>query len=258
MDIEGLSKSQLVLLTILVNFVTSVATGVLTVSLLDYAPPYVTQTVNRVVNHTIETVAQAAPSVASVSATPAPSNQDLVTAAIGAAAARLVGLYPVGASSSTPAITVGSFLPKSRMVVTAAREALPKDVLVTFADGSTLPASLSREGNGIALYGFADGATFPSMPALSLVAAKDLRLGETALTLGTDGAAATGIVSRVWKDDIRTTLPSLGAGTAVVDLSGNLIGIVKGSEVSPGALFSADLVGALLSATSSASITGSS
>ena len=34
MNIEELSKSQLILLTILVNFVTSVATGILTVSLL--------------------------------------------------------------------------------------------------------------------------------------------------------------------------------------------------------------------------------
>ena len=33
MNIEELSKSQLILLTILVNFVTSVATGILTVSL---------------------------------------------------------------------------------------------------------------------------------------------------------------------------------------------------------------------------------
>ncbi|MDP2593910.1 MAG: hypothetical protein Q8P36_01040, partial [bacterium] len=61
MDFEGLSKSQLVLLTILVNFITSVATGILTVSLLDHAPAYVTQTVSRVVEHTIETVSQAVP-----------------------------------------------------------------------------------------------------------------------------------------------------------------------------------------------------
>ena len=41
MDIEHLSKSQLLLLTVLVNFVVSIATAVLTVSLLTapYAGP---------------------------------------------------------------------------------------------------------------------------------------------------------------------------------------------------------------------------
>src|SRR6185369_2438741 len=114
MNIEELSKSQLILLTILVNFVTSVATGILTVSLLDHAPAYVTQTVNRVVEHTIETVAAAAP--AAIIQAPAPSNQDLVTAALGADATRAVVIYVAETGTSTPIISVGTFLPKSRAV----------------------------------------------------------------------------------------------------------------------------------------------
>ncbi len=254
MDLEGLSKSQLILLTIMVNFITSVATGILTVSLLDHTPPYVTQTVNRVVEHTIETVSQAVP--AAVVAAPAPSNQDLVTAAIAADASRLVAIYVADAATSTPAIGVGSYLPKVRAVVTAAQDALPKEAKILFADGSTLPASLSKAGHGIAIYGFADGATLPKALAPTLVAAKDLRLGETALSIGADGIAATGIISRVGENGIRTTLPEIGAGSAVVDLSGNLIGLYAGGT--PGLLISAEYISNLLAATSTASIGPSS
>ena len=110
MNIEELSKAQLILLTILVNFVMSVATGILTVSLLDNAPPYVTQTVNHVVEHTIETVSKVAPAAIIQAPTPAPSNQDLVTAAIGADATRTVAIYAATTGTSTPAVAVGTHL----------------------------------------------------------------------------------------------------------------------------------------------------
>lgn len=57
MDIEKLTKAQTVLLTLLVSFVTSIATGIVTVTLMDQAPPAITQTIQRVVTKTIETVA---------------------------------------------------------------------------------------------------------------------------------------------------------------------------------------------------------
>lgn len=246
MNIEELSKSQLILLTILVNFVTSVATGILTVSLLDQAPAFVTKTVNRVVEHTIETVKQV-PSVATV-ITPAPSTQELVTGALGAAATRVVAISVADAASTTPAVAIGTYLPKSRVVVTAEQDKLPLEGQIAFADGSTRGASLARVGGGLAIYGFADDAKLPEVTAFNLVAANRLSLGATALAIGVDGAAATGIISRVGDTGIRTTLPDIGAGSAAVDLSGNLIGVALGDT--PGLLTPADAISALLTATS--------
>lgn len=53
---NDLNAQQIVLLCLLVSFVSSVATGITTVSLLDQSPQPVSQTINRVVERTIEKV----------------------------------------------------------------------------------------------------------------------------------------------------------------------------------------------------------
>lgn len=245
MNIEELSKSQLILLTILVNFVMAVATSILTVSLLSEAPAVITQTVNRVVEHTIERVTQQVISPP-IALAPAPSNQDLVTAAFGLSASREVAIYVAQTGTSTPAVSIGTYLSKSRTIVTAAQTILPQEALIGFSDGSHTFASLAHADTEIAIYGFADGAVLPKMSSPVLLSANNLKLGQTALAISADGSATTGIVARVSDKGVQTTLADTGVGSATVDLSGNIIGISAG--VTPGLLIPADKITALLTA----------
>lgn len=61
MDIKDLNKTQLILLTLLITFVVSIATGIVTVSLMNQMPKRATQTINNVIQRTIEKVTTTTP-----------------------------------------------------------------------------------------------------------------------------------------------------------------------------------------------------
>lgn len=61
MDIKDLNKSQLILLAVLLSFVTSIATGITTVTLMQQAPPSVTVPITRIVRETVEKIVPAEP-----------------------------------------------------------------------------------------------------------------------------------------------------------------------------------------------------
>jgi hypothetical protein len=58
MEMKDLNKSQLILLAILLSFITSIATGITTVTLMQQAPVSFTTPINRVVQQTIEKIQQ--------------------------------------------------------------------------------------------------------------------------------------------------------------------------------------------------------
>ncbi|KND49476.1 MAG: hypothetical protein AB203_00120 [Parcubacteria bacterium C7867-008] len=231
MDIEDLTKTQLLLLTILVNFILSIATGVLVISMLDQSPAPITQTVQQIVDHTIETISTpiSSPIVITKPSPTTPTQEQQLTAAVAADNARTVLIYKN--STSTPALAYGVYLPKSRAVATSASAPLPKEALIAFADGSTVEASLSKQGTGITIYGFADAAILPTAPAANPVAAADLKQGQTIVALTKDRAAIIGIISKVDATGITTNLAGVPAGAGVVDLSGNVIGIGSPSGI---------------------------
>ena len=252
MNIEDLSKSQLLLLMLLVNFITSIATGVLTVSLLDQAPATVQQTVNQIVDHTIETIATSTPLArivsppSTVTKTIIESTDQLLPAAIAADAARSISIYD-SSGTTTPVLSLGTYLPKARAVVTATQDNLPTEIVVLFPDGTTQMASRSHQGATITIYGFSDTATLPTAPAPLIIDHTTLKQGQAIVAINADGSALTGIVSKVDDTGVHTNLPSIPAGNSVVDLSGDIIGISEGIA---GIALPADKITTLLTATS--------
>jgi hypothetical protein len=244
MDIEELSKAQLLLLTVLVNFVVSIATGILTVSLLDQAPANVVQTVNRIVDHTVETIStpiQVATTAVKPTAS-APSGEQLLTTAISAGVNRTVLIHK--GATTTPAILYGTYLPKSRAVATVTGAAtLPKEATIVFANGESSEASLVKQDGGIAIYGFSDTAALPDAPASNFVAFGDLKAGQTTIAITRDSAALTGIVSKTSPAGILTSLTNIPPGAAAVNLSGAIIGI---QGLTPGLFIPTDTITALL------------
>lgn len=229
MDIEDLSKSQLLLLTILVNFVVSIATGILTVSLLDQAPQTVTQTVDRIVDHTIETVTTQVPSIGKPTS---PSSEDLLTSAVAAVSARTVSVsYMAGAT--TPTVT-GMYLPKEGVVIAAAD--LPDHVTVTFSTGASVQGTKTGEEGSLKKFTLASSAEIPSLPSDTFADVSKLKPGQTAIGVTADGKAVTGIVSRIGTASLDADLPALPPGAALVNLSGAIIGVAlpEGGFALPG------------------------
>jgi len=252
MNIDDLSNSQLLLLTILVNFVMSIATGIVTVSLLDKAPPTVLQSVNRIVEHTVETVAPAV-DIPTTIVTPSaptqqPSEEDQLVSAISAEKARTVALYD---SSQQHQYALGLYLPNARAVVTASGSKLPDQALAVFSDGTSVPISASKQDATIAIYGFADDATLPQAASPALLSPASLKQGQAVIALTADGSAVTGIISKISPTGITTTLPDVPAGSAAVSLSGGLVGIRDGNA--GGSFVGADTIASLLAATSTGS-----
>lgn len=102
MEIKELDKKQLILLTLLITFVVSIATGIVTVSLMNQTPQNVPQTINNIIQRTIEKVGTAETPDVNNNSNFVPINSGLNLSKGDA----LVSIYSIG-ENITPEVILG-------------------------------------------------------------------------------------------------------------------------------------------------------
>jgi hypothetical protein len=246
MDIEKLTKSQIVLLTLLISFVTSIATGIVTVSLMQQAPPAVAETVNRVIENTIETVAtstkgQSAAAVVSQK-TVIVNESDLVAQAIkqitpsvvriysdDTDASQFLGLGVVVDASGTVAADIGALGDRA-------------DVNIKVQNGTSIRSFVTSRDTSSGLL-FLTPATSTAAAvswAPASRAANDPQLGAVVIAIGGQNSTqiAQGLVTQFIGADKTSNTPetidtdvdasSIEPGSVLVDTNGNVVGVSTG------------------------------
>lgn len=189
---EDLNKHQVVLLCLLLSFVTSIGTGVITFSLLSEAPPAVTQTINRVVEKTIERVVpvenQANVSQSIIKETIVVKEEDLIIDAVQNNISKIVRIKGVRAPEAESVFYgIGTIVKNDGMVV-APSSILEDGVLysVQFENGKTIQVSSYQISQGGHLAFFKLNSDIKDLTFSSVVFAdsKSLKLGQSVVVLG--------------------------------------------------------------------------
>lgn len=133
---EDLSKHQLILLVLLVSFVTSIATGIITFTLLQEAPVEVTQTINRVVEKTIEKVVPAEGQPNKTITTVVVNEDDRILEAISKNEKSIVRLRTTGSDGSEIFAGLGLVVSSDGVILADARSHNSSSAFsISFSDG---------------------------------------------------------------------------------------------------------------------------
>ena len=272
MNIEALNKSQIVLLTLLVSFVTSIATGIVTVALMSQAPPAITQTINRVVEHTVERIVPAqqiaAAAAAPVVKTVFVKQSDAIAQAVATVSSSVMRITLSSDRDATP-IAIGVAVSPTSIATDSAGIKDGVAYSAILADGTTVPLDAdSHSAGGIALLSIrASKAATTSPKAFSpaKISAGKLQLGQVAIALTglKSPRIATGVITSLSVDAANTStttpatsatsvetnisLDTLASGTPFIDTDGNVLGIYT---ISTGDVVPASVISALIASLS--------
>ena len=247
MNMEELTKSQIVLLTLLVSFVTSIATGIVTVSLVEQAPPAITQSVSRVIQETVQAVtppnSQHAAAAATEQKTVVINDSQLISSAVAAVTPTIVRLYD-GSQAGATFLGLGVVLDKSgSMAADLSALADQPEIIAVAQSGAWAAASIQvrDSASGIAYLSVASSTSEAAPQWTPVSVDRDhVVLGQAAVALSGKSTprVASGIVSSLIPLASATTSPqvidtdipasSIVPGSILIDTQGALIGISTG------------------------------
>lgn len=255
MDIEHLTKHQIVLLAFLVGFVTSIATGIVTVSLMDQAPPSVTRTINQIVERTVEKVVPAAmpvsQSAAAASATVIKEttvvvkNDDLVAQSINSVQKGVVRIVSLNDRSTLVARGVAV---DTKGVILSDRGSLEPLGTLNFEailpSGERVPAVMRIPvgTSTIAVLDLQTASSSGKLTAVPLAESGKLQLGGSVIRIGGSGSdtVGTGVIAKLPDSHsgvIQATVVSTTPGSIIINSFGELIGITTSDSAAWGADF---------------------
>jgi len=241
---DHLSKQQLILLALLVSFVTSLATGIFTVSLMSQAPQGVVQTINQVIEKTI----QVAGSPSANFGTVAIKFDDQIANAVSSVSSSIIPLAQKFSPNTT--IGLGLTVTKNGTLMTDASLLLKigDEVLGTMPDGTQIMfAVISRQPQNGVIFLRPETSNPALFSFLPITFSSDVKLGQTILSLSMNPVqtVSQGIVTL-------SIIPA--TSTPVSALSATIGTNIEKSKVIPGSpLFdpSGEVVGMYISLGSS-------
>lgn len=247
MNIEQLTKHQIVLLALLVSFVSSAVTGIVTVSLMDQAPQSVTRTINQIVEHTVEKVVPATQGAAVVTTkTVVVKDDDLTTQSIGAAQK---GVIRIVAKGGTELIARGIILDTKGTALTD-RAALADSGVDSFmailASGEWVPLKVRASTGTTTPFAIVDVAvgTSTGFAPVVLTNVTKLRLGQSVIRIGGKGLDTVGsgvlasLPSKVEAGSlVEASVTSATPGSILITLFGEVVAMATTDSLTNGSDF---------------------
>jgi S1-C subfamily serine protease len=230
----NLNTQQIVLLCLLVAFVTSISTGITVVSLMDQTDEPVTQTINRIVEKTVQTVTEPSnnkPTNKEI-VTVVVNQEDLTIDAVSKNSKSLVRIYSAYSDKKDTIITLGVAVSGTQILVD--KNMLNKSseyIAVTTSGEYKIKFVSGSEGGEFALYTIKDGQSV--LTPANFSDSNSLQLAQSVISISglSNNTVSTGIIEQLNKEGetvktIDTNLNSSGlyVGSILLNLKGLIVG----------------------------------